>query len=106
MHHAAGRILQLDLLRCLAIVLVLCRHTKPFPDSASNVLHGLTAAATRGGWVGVDVFFVLSGFLVGGSVITATKQGNWSGCRYILRRLTRLWIVIVPALRLDDLRCI
>ena len=48
----------------------------------------------------VVIFFVLSGFLVGGSVIRAHQRGNWSWSGYLLRRLCRLWIVIVPALLL------
>ena len=48
----------------------------------------------------VMIFFVLSGFLVGGSVIRAHQRGSWSWNGYLLRRLCRLWIVIVPALLL------
>jgi peptidoglycan/LPS O-acetylase OafA/YrhL len=48
----------------------------------------------------VIVFFVLSGFLVGGSVIKAHRQGQWRWTGYLSRRLSRLWIVIVPALLL------
>ncbi len=46
----------------------------------------------------VMIFFVLSGFLVGGSVIRANRRGTWHWSDYLLRRLSRLWIVIVPAL--------
>lgn len=44
----------------------------------------------------VIVFFVLSGFLVGGSVI---KKGySLSFSIYIFQRLTRLWTVLIPSL--------
>jgi len=48
----------------------------------------------------VMVFFVLSGFLVGGSVVRLKRAGKWRWEGYLLRRLCRLWIVIVPALLL------
>lgn len=48
----------------------------------------------------VMVFFVLSGFLVGGSVVRLKRSGKWRWEGYLLRRLCRLWIVIVPALLL------
>ncbi len=48
----------------------------------------------------VMIFFVLSGYLVGGSVIKAYRQGRWSWSDYLSRRLSRLWIVIAPALLL------
>jgi peptidoglycan/LPS O-acetylase OafA/YrhL len=48
----------------------------------------------------VMIFFVLSGFLVGGSVVRAKERGTWRWEGYLLRRLCRLWIVIVPALLL------
>jgi peptidoglycan/LPS O-acetylase OafA/YrhL len=48
----------------------------------------------------VMVFFVLSGFLVGGSVVRLKRNGKWRWQGYLLRRLCRLWIVIVPALLL------
>lgn len=57
----------LDLLRSLAIFLVLLRHgsrtegSAPPDDFLSNVL--------ANGWVGVDLFFVLSGYLIAGGLI-------------------------------------
>jgi peptidoglycan/LPS O-acetylase OafA/YrhL len=43
------------------------------------------------------VFFVLSGYLVGSSVLRA-DFGRWSWRWYLNRRLTRLWIVLIPAI--------
>ena len=69
------------------------------------------AATANLGWAGktfyfltglghqaVMVFFVLSGFLVGGHVYTAVAEGRWSWPDYLIKRLTRLWIVLLPAL--------
>ena len=50
--HAAGRLDQLDGLRGLAILGVLANHFLPFPGSFYC------------GWLGVNLFFVLSGFLI------------------------------------------
>lgn len=55
------RNLGLDILRLIAVILVLGRHLRL--PSADN--HFLTIWRT-GGWIGVDLFFVLSGFLVSG----------------------------------------
>jgi peptidoglycan/LPS O-acetylase OafA/YrhL len=44
----------------------------------------------------VMVFFVLSGFFVGGGALKKIKQFN--AMKYVVARLSRLWIVLVPAL--------
>jgi peptidoglycan/LPS O-acetylase OafA/YrhL len=46
------------------------------------------------------IFFVLSGFLVGGSVLRGRMDGTWSWSLYATNRLTRLWVVLIPALLL------
>jgi len=46
----------------------------------------------------VIVFFVLSGLLVGGSVLRMLRQRQWSWRRYLIHRSVRLWMVLVPAL--------
>src|SRR5947208_15340259 len=48
----------------------------------------------------VVMFFVLSGFFIGWSVIGSIRSGRWSWRGYIVRRLTRLGIVLLPALLL------
>ena len=48
----------------------------------------------------VMIFFVLSGFLVGGSVISNVRAGKWSWREYAVTRMTRLWIVLIPGLLL------
>lgn len=48
----------------------------------------------------VMIFFVLSGYLVGGEVIKALKRNIWSWKTYLIKRLTRLWVVLIPALLL------
>ena len=60
------RFQQIDILRAIAVFLVLGRHMTPCPASVSPLLHQVTQVWVRGGWIGVDLFFVLSGFLVSG----------------------------------------
>ncbi len=60
----APRSAPLDALRALAVLLVLGRHFPEPPPGAA--LPGWMALWQRGGWIGVDLFFVLSGFLVSG----------------------------------------
>ena len=61
---AANRSAALDALRALAVLLVLGRHFPEPPPGAA--LPAWLAVWQRGGWIGVDLFFVLSGFLVSG----------------------------------------
>lgn len=55
---------------------------------------------THFGRQAVVVFFVLSGYLVGGGALRSFRNRIWSWRRYLLQRLTRLWVVLVPALLL------
>jgi peptidoglycan/LPS O-acetylase OafA/YrhL len=63
----------------------------------------LTAAAYLVASLGnqaVIVFFVLSGYLVGGSVLRSVQTGSWSWRAYVLARMSRLYVVLLPALLL------
>ena len=51
-----------------------------------------------GSRMAVMAFFVLSGYLVGGSALNASRKNAFSWNRYLFQRLTRLWIVLIPAL--------
>lgn len=55
-----------------------------------------------GGYVGVDVFFVISGYLITGIIIAEHEGGNFSIVRFYERRVRR----ILPALFLVMLCCI
>lgn len=61
-----NRFRQIDILRAVAVLLVLGRHLTPCPEGFSHFLHHVTRIWNQGGWIGVDLFFVLSGFLVSG----------------------------------------
>jgi peptidoglycan/LPS O-acetylase OafA/YrhL len=75
------RLLQLDVLRAIAILLVLGRHIH-FP--AGGVIPRVWE---RCGWIGVDLFFVLSGFLVGGLLFKEQlREGDLRIGRFLIRR--------------------
>ncbi len=44
-----------------------------------------------GGFVGVDVFFVISGFLISSIILKESQQGNFSLIRFYERRLRRIF---------------
>jgi peptidoglycan/LPS O-acetylase OafA/YrhL len=61
------------------------------------------AAHTHLGHQAVIIFFVLSGYFVGGGALRSVRRQQWSTKSYLLKRLTRLWIVLIPALLLTAL---
>jgi peptidoglycan/LPS O-acetylase OafA/YrhL len=80
----------LDALRGIAVLLVLGRHL----DLAAPGAELPTALAIwqRGGWVGVDLFFVLSGFLVAGLLFREHQQrGSFNVLRFLVRRGLRIY---------------
>jgi peptidoglycan/LPS O-acetylase OafA/YrhL len=85
---------ELDSLRGVAILLVVFYHGFFW----SNNLTGLTGAAklfvnlTRFGWLGVNLFFVLSGFLITGVLVDSRSKEH-----YYRRFYTRRALRILPA---------
>ena len=81
-----NRIHSLDFLRGLAVLLVLFRHL-PTRDT-SGVLHFVQTI----GWTGVDLFFVLSGFLISGLLFKDfDRYGKLDVKRFWLRRGLKIW---------------
>ncbi len=72
----------IDGLRAIAIVSVVMFHAFP--------------AALPGGFVGVDVFFVISGFLICGLIFASLNAGGFSFRKFYARRVRRIF----PALAL------
>ena len=76
----------LDLLRASAIVGVVCFHVVPILGSTNPLIRFFY----RIGWEGVDLFFVLSGWLIGGLYWSERlKFGSVQIPRFMLRRLIR-----------------
>ncbi len=91
--ETGGRLIQLDVLRGVAILLVLGDHyaTSIEPGRAGG-FQALNAAMERFGWSGVDLFFVLSGFLVGGLLFSELKRnGHLDVKRFLVRRAFKIW---------------
>jgi peptidoglycan/LPS O-acetylase OafA/YrhL len=95
------KIPQLDAVRGIAVLLVLLHNTDVYP-----ALHLRLISAN--GWMGVDLFFVLSGLLITG-ILLDTKQSDGYFRNFYARRCLRIWplyysvllfmFVIVPVLR-------
>jgi peptidoglycan/LPS O-acetylase OafA/YrhL len=82
------REIELDFIRGIAILLVIDLHNK----------HGLLRAPLaliaypHVGWIGVNIFFVLSGFLVGGLLMKEWKvRKGIDSKRFLIRRVLKIW---------------
>lgn len=74
----------LDILRSVAILLVLAYHYSTFVSHSNNF--GYISSI---GWIGVDLFFVLSGYLIGNQVCRSIDNGRFSIKDFYLRRFFR-----------------
>ncbi|MGE3248581.1 MAG: acyltransferase family protein, partial [Beijerinckiaceae bacterium] len=79
----------IDGLRAIAVLLVLAFHAKLTP-------------ALSGGFIGVDVFFVISGFLITSIIRREIQAGSFSILGFYERRIRRIF----PALTAVILACI
>ena len=73
----SGYVPALDGLRGVAILLVLLRHTVALPLQPATSVDAAVAAVASLGWTGVDLFFVLSGFLITGILLDTKGQPHW-----------------------------
>ncbi|MGH9383219.1 MAG: acyltransferase family protein, partial [Vicinamibacterales bacterium] len=73
-----------DGLRAVAVIAVIAFHA--FPDWA------------KGGFVGVDVFFVISGYLISGIILDALQQDRFSFANFYARRIRRIFPALAVVL--------
>ena len=94
----ATRIPALDGLRGIAILLVLLNHG-PFTIQNVSPLASRLFAVGRLSWSGVDLFFVLSGFLIGGILVDVKNSPRYFATFYLRRayRIFPLYIAVVLA---------
>jgi peptidoglycan/LPS O-acetylase OafA/YrhL len=79
------KIPQLDALRGIAILLVIA-HNASLHYGTTSYLHPLLDR----GWMGVDLFFVLSGFLISGILLDTKESPNYFR-NFYARRVLRIW---------------
>jgi peptidoglycan/LPS O-acetylase OafA/YrhL len=77
----SAHIAELDGIRGIAILLVLMVHFLRSPGS------GLWDEIVKTGWTGVDLFFVLSGFLITASLLTTRERSDYYTVFYVKRTL-------------------
>ena len=78
----------IDGLRAIAVLAVVLFHAFP--------------GKLRGGFAGVDMFFVISGFLIGSILIGGMQRGDFSFADFYARRVRRIF----PALTLVLASCL
>src|SRR5579862_5559617 len=71
----------IDGLRAVSILAVVLYHAFPRVVGA--------------GYVGVDIFFVISGFLIGGLITSELATGTFSFARFYTRRVRRLFPALI-----------
>jgi peptidoglycan/LPS O-acetylase OafA/YrhL len=94
----------LDLVRFGAALLVMFGHVRGFFFQSITQVEN-AGAATKAFYLltgvhreAVVLFFVVSGFLIGGRAWQLIEQGRFDFGRYVLDRFTRIYLVLLPAL--------
>jgi peptidoglycan/LPS O-acetylase OafA/YrhL len=86
-----GHIPELDGLRGFAIVTVMLYHfTVAYRNDVSTIIDTLFIRICGAGWLGVDLFFVLSGFLITGILLDTRQSGKYFTSFYA-RRFLRIF---------------
>lgn len=94
----------LDLIRGISAILVVMEHlsSRLFVGYGNvenqNIFTMVLYLLNILGGPAVIIFFVLSGLFISRSVIKAISEKKWSWRGYLINRLSRLYIVLIPAL--------
>lgn len=99
-NNAPSRLAPLDVLRFLAVFLVIGNHLPVCSPETNYTVYKVTEIWNRGGWVGVDLFFVLSGFLVSGLLFREyQKTEKLDFKKFLIRRGFKIyppfWTLII-----------
>lgn len=89
-----AREIYLDFLRGIAILLAMGWH---FNSTTTGIwlIDLLLIPGRTIGWAGVDLFFVLSGFLIGGLIFNEyQKTGGFRAGRFLIRRAFKIWPIL------------
>lgn len=81
-----GRIVELEGLRGIAILMVTIHHFWP----GSGVFFAQWSPVAHLGWIGVDLFFVISGFLIGGILLDTRHEAGYFR-NFYARRVLRIF---------------
>ena len=85
LQNESGFISEVDGIRCVAFCLVWIHHYGAGPGAT-------LASLSRNGWIGVDVFLILSSFLITSLLmIEYETKGSVSLARFYSRRFLRIW---------------
>ena len=80
---------EIDGLRAIAVISVIIYH--------------LNESWLSGGFLGVDIFFVISGFLITGIIITEIQQNSFSFKQFYTRRIKRIYPAFITVMALVSL---
>ena len=86
----SSRILELDGLRAIAILMVMLDHFTPWAFRGNGPLDSFMNRVAGYGGSGVDLFFVLSGFLITGILVDSKGTENYFA-RFFWRRSLRIF---------------
>jgi len=82
---------EIDGLRAIAVILVVLFHLK--------------LSTFSGGFIGVDIFFVISGFLISKHILSDLEKGQFSFLEFYIRRVTRLMPALMMTILVTLLVC-
>lgn len=111
-NSSQGRLHWLDWFRFAAAFDVMAAHMRSYNWVHYDQMSGKSWLAwtfflvTHWGGEAVILFFVLSGFLVGGKILERSIDGSFDLRAYVLDRVTRIYVPLIPALLISGIVCL
>jgi peptidoglycan/LPS O-acetylase OafA/YrhL len=81
----------IDFLRACAILLVMVRHFLDRNPKYDPFVPEFISKPGLFGWAGVDLFFVLSGYLIFSIIFREEERGTFNWLRFYTKRALRIW---------------